>query len=137
MIRVCFFVVLLVVTSGCTTQKSLYDELGQKPGLDRIAARLIANIGEDDAIRPYFENTNLDRFYEMFSLHICSVVDGPCTYTGDDMVVTHVGMNVSEADFNRLVDILIEAMNEEGIPHPVQNRLLAKLVPMRSEIIYQ
>lgn len=128
---------LAVSVSGCATRDSLYESLGGKPGLERIAARFIANIGEDETIREYFEHSNLDRFYEMFSLHLCSVVEGPCEYMGDEMVATHVGMQITEADFNRVVDLLIDAMEEEGIPHPVQNKLLAKLAPLRSDIIYR
>jgi len=123
--------------AGCISHSSLYDELGGKDGIDRISARFISGIGQDEEIRPYFEQTNLDRFYRLFSLHLCQVVEGPCQYTGDEMVPTHVGMGITEKHFNRTVDLLIDAMESEGIPHPVQNRVLAKLAPLRDEVIYQ
>lgn len=49
----------------------------------------------------------------MFWTHLCEVAGGPCTYEGDDMVSTHVGMKISEAHFNRVVDLLIAAMDAE------------------------
>ena len=51
------------------------------------------------------------------------------------MVQIHTGMAISESDFNRVVDLLINAMNEVGIAHSVQNQVLARLAPMRSEVI--
>lgn len=127
---------LFGLLSGCATPP-LYDELGGNAGLERISGRFIAEIGNDPEIRPYFDNTNLDRFHAMFAKHLCSEVGGPCVYDGDDMVNVHIGMEISEAHFNRVVDLLINAMNQEGVPHRVQNRLLAKLAPMRGEIIYR
>lgn len=130
---------LMIVSclAGCARHGSLYDELGGKDGIDRISARFISGIGQDEGIRPYFEQTNLDRFYRMFSLHLCQVVEGPCKCAGDEMVPTHVGMDITEKHFNRTVDLLINAMESEDIPHPVQNRVLAKLAPLRDEVIYQ
>jgi hemoglobin len=52
------------------------------------------------------------------------------------MVDIHTGMNINESDFNHLVDLLINAMEAEGIPHRIQNQLLARLAPLRENIIY-
>jgi hemoglobin len=52
------------------------------------------------------------------------------------MVDVHTGMNISEAEFNLLAEMVLDAMDAEGIPHPVQNDLVARLVPLRPEIIY-
>ncbi len=129
---------LVSTTSGCVSPSTdLFDELGGKPGIARISARFIDNIGRDPIIREYFVHTNLDRFYDMFSAHLCHVIGGPCSYEGDDMLHTHIGMQISERDFNQTVDLLIAAMDAEKIPHSVQNRVLKHLAPLRGDIIYQ
>ncbi|OZG71207.1 group 1 truncated hemoglobin [Hahella sp. CCB-MM4] len=131
---------LALSLSACATQSgdaSLYQSLGEEAGIKNIVARLIYEIGDDPVIRPYFEETDLDRFHEKLSEQICEVSGGPCEYSGDSMVDVHTKMNVSESDFNRLVDLLITAMNHYKIPHPVQNQLLARLTPMRKDIIYK
>ena len=51
------------------------------------------------------------------------------------MIVMHTGMNISEKDFNRVVELLINAMDEQQIPQRLQNTLLERLAPMRSEVI--
>jgi hemoglobin len=56
-------------------------------------------------------------------------------YTGDSMAESHKGQNVSRSDFNALVEDLIAAMDEQGISVPVQNRLIARLAPMRPDVI--
>lgn len=127
-----------LLLSGCatTTDQTLYSQLGGQEGLEKIAGNFIYQIGENDDIRPYFMNSNLDRFYNQIIAHLCEITDGPCTYEGDDMLRTHQGMDITEGHFNTVVDLMIAAMDDAGIPHTVQNKLLARLAPLREDIIY-
>ena len=52
------------------------------------------------------------------------------------MEQVHGGMNITEADFNRTVDLLINSMNKADIPHPLQNKVLRVLAPTRDEMLY-
>ncbi|MEP6907581.1 MAG: group 1 truncated hemoglobin, partial [Pseudoxanthomonas sp.] len=60
---------------------------------------------------------------------------GPCVYTGKDMVEAHASQKVSHADFNALVEDLLWAMDQRGIPRQAHNRLLKRLAPMQAEIV--
>ena len=44
-------------------------------------------------------------------------------------------MGVTETQFNALVEQLIRAMEEEGVPTWAQNQLLAELVPLHDRIV--
>ena len=68
---------------------------------------------------------------------LCAISDGGCDYTGLDMVEAHSGMDLSEAQFNDFVDASRRAMTRAGFAIGVQNRLLARLAPMRGEVIHQ
>lgn len=130
-------IVFMLVLSACvSTHQSLYDELGGQAKIESISNHFIEEIGNNPHIRNYFENTNIDRFHEKFVEHICMITNGPCSYTGDSMKNVHTGMNIGKADFNRAVDLLINAMDKAGIKHVTQNKLLAKLAPMRRDIIH-
>jgi hemoglobin len=67
---------------------------------------------------------------------LCELTDGPCQYDGDNMMDIHTGMKVTEKEFNHLVDLLINAMNNADIPHTLQNQVLSRLAPLRSQVIY-
>lgn len=132
-------VALLLLMAGCVsppTDDSLYQALGKQQGIARISRNFIQEIGADSRIRPYFKNADLKRFHAKLTEHICQLSGGGCDYTGDSMQQVHGGMNVTEMDFNRTVDLLINAMNKENIPHPVQNRLLKVLAPLYKDIVY-
>ena len=132
-------VLLLALLSACAQQPpkddSLYRDLGAMPGITRIVEGMLLNIARDDRIVERFRRIDIQRLRNKLIEQFCVEAGGPCTYTGDSMAESHKGQNVSRSDFNALVEDLIKAMDSEGIPVPTQNRLLARLAPMRGKVI--
>ncbi|MCO7189412.1 MULTISPECIES: group 1 truncated hemoglobin [unclassified Pseudoalteromonas] len=122
---------------GCQSaaRPTLYQKIGGEAGLERLVDLFIQEIGRDKAILPYFAKANVSRFRQGFITHLCDTLDGPCDYQGDSMIQIHTGMQITEADFNRVVELLINAMTEAGIDHTTQNQILARLAPLRGVVI--
>ena len=49
----------------------------------------------------------------------------------------HANMGIQDADMAALVENLQAAMRREHVAFPAQNRLLAKLAPMRRTVVRQ
>ncbi len=139
-------VTLSLAMSACTStpssalpakDDSLYQALGGQPGITRIVEGMLINIADNPRIVGHFAETDIDRLNEKLIEQFCVESGGPCEYTGDSMRDSHTGLNLTEADFNALVEALIDAMREQHVPVTAQNRLLARLAPMRSDIIYR
>ncbi len=132
------FMATTLFISGCATQQqSLYEELGGAEKVNQIVENFVIQIETDPTILPYFEGSDIDRFVEKLSEQICALTGGGCVYSGDTMEHVHAGMNITEADFNRTVDLLIRAMDAADIPHRSQNKLLKVLAPTRKEMLYR
>ncbi|MCD5995135.1 group 1 truncated hemoglobin [Pseudomonas sp. CDFA 602] len=133
---ICLTLALLV---GCAQQPakddSLYQDLGQRAGIQRIVEGMLLNIAKDERIVERFRKVNIVRLRDKLVEQFCVEAGGPCRYTGDSMAESHKGQNLTPSDFNALVEDLIDAMDAEKIPVPVQNRLIARLAPMRGEVI--
>ncbi|WP_442908987.1 group I truncated hemoglobin [Halopseudomonas sp.] len=127
--------------SGCASKApaddSLYQAMGGQAGINRVVEGLLYRIADDQRIVRHFAETDIARLQEKLQEQICVEAGGPCVYSGDRMAQVHAGFDLTEADFNALVEDLIAAMENEGLPVPVQNRLLQRLAPMRGEIIYR
>ena len=128
------FAVMLV---GCASSNNgtLYQQLNGEQGIEKLVDSFINQIGRDEQILAYFKQTNVAHFRQGFITHLCSVTDGPCEYEGDNMVDIHTGMNISKKDFNRVVELLINAMDEQHVSQTVQNKILSRLAPLRPEVI--
>lgn len=137
--KTALIIISLVMLSACASMQksSLYDKLGGEAGVEKIVNKLVQNIGHDKQVFHYFAEANVTRFKKHLAWHLCDISDGPCHYTGDNMQLIHDGMNINERDFNHLVDLLIDAMYQADVPHHVQNQLLARLAPLRKDIIYR
>lgn len=133
-----FLVFLLVacVNKGASEQ-SLYDALGQYEGINKITHQLILNIAKDERVKHRYKGVNMSKFKKGMSDYVCAVVKGPCVYAGDDIKLVHAGYNYTNTEFNAIVDDLILAMEQCGIPVTTQNRLLALLAPTYKDVVYQ
>lgn len=118
------------------TSESLYKRLGGTDGITNIVDNLLFEIAGNEKLLVFFENTNIDRFRSKLIEQICQVSDGPCTYTGDSMAVSHSAMELNNSHFDALVTDLMSAMDDAGTPEAAQNDLLSRLVPMYDEVMY-
>ena len=66
---------------------------------------------------------------------ICEASGGPCKYTGKNMKDAHMGMNISGADFNALVEDLVGALDKFKVPAHEKDQLLGALGPMKTDIV--
>jgi hemoglobin len=114
---------------------SLYLALGQQAGITRIVEGMLLNIAADPRIVQHFESVDIVRLRNKLVEQICAEAGGPCTFTGDSMEESHKGQNLTPSDFNALVENLQDAMSAQSVDIPTQNRLLARLAPMRAQII--
>lgn len=130
---------LLIVVGGCAGRpvkdNSLYQALGEQPGIEALVDRFLVILSDDLRIVRYFAETDISRVRDLLVEQFCDLSGGPCEYSGDTMQLVHEPMNLTEADFNALVEDLIDAMEDLNLPQPAQNGLLALLAPMHGDIV--
>jgi hemoglobin len=120
--------------SACADD-TLYRQLGEKAGIDKIVVGLMARLHADPRTSEYFINAPDRRIREKLDEQICVLGGGPCTYTGRSMKRSHAGEKITMAAFNALVEDLQDSMDENDIPFRVQNKLLALFAPMYRDIV--
>ena len=114
---------------------TLFDDLGGRPGLTRIAGGMLQRVQADPRIRDKFADANIERLQGLLMLQFCVVSGGPCRYPGRSMKAAHADLGLAPRHFNALVEDLQDAMDAEGVPFRTQNRLLALLAPMHRDVV--
>ena len=120
-----------------TPQKSLYDRLGGQPAVTAVVDDFVGNVAADNRINGFFARTDIPRLKKNLVDQICQGTGGPCTYTGRDMKTAHKGMNITDAQFNALVEDLKKTLDKFKVPEKEQGHLLAVLGPMKPQIVGQ
>ncbi len=114
---------------------SLYLAFGEKAGIASLMADFATRLKADERIGRYFKDTKPAALAESLTGQICRATGGPCEYEGGPMDKVHQDMQIDRAAFNRLVEVLQDAMDAKGIAFGDQNRLLALLAPMHRDIV--
>lgn len=115
--------------------RPVLEQFGGRAGLDAIMETFMAGMLADATLRPFFVNADQARVKRQLAEQFCVILGGDCTYSGRDMKSSHAGLDINRAHFNRLVEVLQDAMNQHGVPFRAQNQLLAKLAPMHREVV--
>lgn len=122
-------------TPDAPSEPALYEELGGAAGVEKLTTDFIREIAADDRIKGRYRDSDIGRFHRMLIEQMCKETGGGCAYTGDDMRRTHAGMNINRVEFNGIVEALMRAMDNNGIPQGTQNRLLEIYAPMHGDIV--
>lgn len=110
-------------------------QFGGQPGLRRIVDRLVGSAEVDPRIGAVFAAADTVRLRRTLFEQFCYLLAAGCDYTGRDMASAHRDLGLQMEDLNALVGLLQDAMAAEGVPFGAQNRLLAKLVGMKRDVV--
>ena len=118
-------------------EASLYDRLGGKPAITAVVDQFVANIAADNRINQRFAKTDIPKLKGHLVDQICSATGGPCKYAGRDMVTTHKGMKITDAEFNWTGAHLAAALDKFAVPAKEKNELLTAIGSMQPQIVGQ
>ncbi|WLI91866.1 group 1 truncated hemoglobin [Massilia sp. R2A-15] len=126
---------LAVIAPVHAADDATYAGLGGQQGIRNIVATLIPLIQADPRIKESFADSDMKHIGMRLEEQFCMLSGGPCEYKGEPMKEVHGGLKVTNAQFNALAEDLQVAMERNGVPSHVQNKLVAKLAPMQREIV--
>jgi len=99
---------------------TLYDWAGGGPALERLTQTFYARVKQDHLLAPVFAHMD-DRHPHYVALFLAEVLGGPSSYSRErgghaHMLSRHLNRNLTETQRRRWVDLLIDSMDEAGLP---------------------
>ena len=128
----------LLLIAGCagpSAQTTLYERLGGVRVIYVIVDDFVGRVTTDPRISRFFRDTNLPLIREQLTQLVCQASRGPCTYLGADMKTAHVGMGISNADFDAVAENLTTSLDKFKVAPREKSELLTILGKMRSDIV--
>lgn len=119
-----------------TSTTTLYERLGRREGITRITRSLMTNHLANPLVKTRYENSaDLARVETRAVEFFCAGTGGPETYSGQDMLSTHRGMNISEQEFMSVIDDAMAALETNGIDAGTRNEVLAILWSLKGDVV--
>ena len=129
------FVATAMLAPSVVAEENLYDRMGGAPVVARVVDELLQLNRMDPRTKRSFQKINVKRTREMLNEQFCDITGGPCKYTGDNMKAVHGGLDITDAEFNGLVENLVTALDANGVGLREKNELLKLLAPMKRDIV--
>ncbi|QQV79023.1 group 1 truncated hemoglobin [Sphingomonas aliaeris] len=106
-----------------------------KEGIARVVDGMVDRNIADPRISDIFKGQDVVRLRRTLKEQFCYILNGGCDYSGREMKSSHKDLGLQAADFNALVENLQASMRDEKVPYLAQNRMLAKLAPMKRDTV--
>lgn len=128
---------LIALLAGCAhggRDATLYQRLGEEPGIADIVDNFVGQITTDPRTRDAFDGIKVKHLKHSITQFLCLVADGPNAYEGLDMKTTHADAPVTEAQFDAVVAMLRSSLDDR-VPTAEKNELLRRLASMKRDIV--
>ena len=114
---------------------SLYERLGAGDGLTKIVSDTVALHHQNPEIGHYFADVDDKQLIAHVAAFFAAGTGGPANYEGRDMVSTHAGMSMSEADFDSAVADVMTALGASNIDDTSKAEVAAILESLRPAVM--
>ena len=123
---------------------TLYDRLGGETALRAVVDDLVARAAADDTLNFTRQGTaaaweatpaNVETLKQRLVQFIGHATGGPQIYGGRDMATAHAGMEITNAEFDRLAGHLRASLTALGVGAAEQEELFAIVETTRSQIV--
>lgn len=118
-----------------TPAPPLYQRLGGVQGIESISRNMLQRMSTDPRTKRTFDGINLRTLSASLAAHLCQVADGPCVYEGETMRNAHADLNLAGSEFEVVVQILRDELDQAGVSPSAKNELLRRLAPSRRDIV--
>jgi hemoglobin len=134
------FLVILLLSSVilADTKASLYTRLG---GYDNIAAMLDnfhVRLKNDPQLGRFWKYRGTDgkeRELQLLIDFVCEKTGGPIHYSGRDMGLTHIGMMISESDWNIFISHLKQTLQKFKVKEPEFSEVINFIQTLKSSMV--
>ena len=119
-----------------------FNQLGGHDAVVAVVGHFLGIVAADARINSFFAATDVEALAGKLVDQVCQATGGYCTYKGKSMLDAHTGMNISDADFDALVEDMITTFDDLGVPRSANldgselgDALLLALAGMRGDIV--
>jgi hemoglobin len=114
---------------------SLYARLGQEAGISTAVTGFYERVVGDPQLAHHFAGVDLPRLRRHQTALLVQVTGGPVEYPGRDLAEAHAGLQITPADFDRVVEHLVATLTGLGVAAEDIGAVGAALTEHRDDIV--
>lgn len=118
--------------------KTLYQRLGGYDAIAAVVDDFVVRLVTDKQFERFFVGHSTDskkRIRQHILDQFCAAAGGPCVYTGRTMKDSHVGLGITEAEWEAAGKHLVATLDKFKVPEQEKKDLLAFVGTQKSDIV--
>ena len=112
-----------------------YQAVGGGPAVKALVEDFYQRVLHDPQLAPFFTGVDLPRLKRHQARLVTRVLGGPDNYTGRSLRDAHCSLEITAADFARVMGHLGAALQRAGVPEEVVGRATAAVQQTKPEIV--
>jgi len=120
------------------SEQTLYTRLGAYDGIAGFVDNLLPRLQADDQLGRFWQNRGNDgiaREKQLLTDYLCVNAGGPMIYTGRDMKLTHVGMGITQSDWDIFIGHAVATMEALQIPKQECDDIANFVLSLKEDVI--
>ena len=125
-------------TPAHAQEKSLYQRVGGYDALAAVVDDFVGRLVTDKQFERFFVGHSVDskkRIRQHILDQFCAATGGPCVYTGRDMKTSHMGLGITEAEWDAAAKHLVASLDKFKVPEKEKGELLAFVTTLKKDIV--
>lgn len=91
---------------------SLFEHYGGFAKISRVVSEFYDRMLESPNLAGYFKNTDMRRLVDHQTKFIASLMGGPAEYSNESLERSHARLNIDQASFDEMVNLLAETLED-------------------------
>ena len=116
------------------TETSLYERLGGEAAIQALTQTFYQRVLDDPELRPFFQNTPMDKQQVMQHEFLSAALGGPVVYTGRSLAHAHQGRGIQTRHFAKFVRHILDALREMGVSQADADEVIEHLNAYSNEV---
>ena len=117
---------------------TLYTRLGGYDGIAMFSNTVVGTARKDELLSRFWANRGEDRNARELQLlidYLVKATGGQMYYKGRDMALSHQGMGITTADWNRFIEIVVEVAGSMGVGPIEGGEVMEFLGSLKADIV--
>lgn len=118
------------------SEASLYERIGGGAAVEEMVGEFYRHVLADSDLRPFFEDTSIDRLERMQREFFAAALDGPPMSIDVDLAAIHQGMPITRHHLTLFVGHLIDVLEgRHEIDRSNAMRIIYRIAVLSDEVI--
>jgi hemoglobin len=117
------------------SEEELFYQLGGEKALEATTELLIEKLTKDSLLSDYFKNIDIKTHKFFLKNYLCMFTGGPQKYNGKSIRDAHRDLELKDDDFNRLIYLIKETLNELNIKEELISKFISAAESLRNEVL--